>query len=129
MSSRPKGQGSLPHTLGDPYHFADIVTRNPEAVFAASKAQARKNESVISLGKRIGDPVHIGGIALVFVLFLGFWTGALTGLMFRNGTESTPLTTGFSMSLARFMFWNRKVTRSPQLNARENPGTVTLEKV
>lgn len=89
----------MPQTLGDPYRFADIVTRNPEDVFAALEAQAHKNESVISLGKRIGDPVHIGGIALVFVLFLGFWTGALTGLMFRNGTESTPLTTGFLFTI------------------------------
>lgn len=93
------GKGSLPHTLGDPYHFADVVTRSPEAVFAAQEAQARKNESVVSLGKRIGDPVHIGGIALVFVLFVGFWTGALTGLMFRNGTASTPLTTGFLFTI------------------------------
>ena len=107
------GQGSLPHTLGDPYRFADVVTRNPEAVFAAQEAQARKNESVVSLGKRIGDPVHTGGIALVFVLFLGFWTGALTGLMFRNGTASTPLTTGFLFTIVACVAFFAVVLAAP----------------
>lgn len=108
-----QGQGSLPHTLGDPYRFADVVTRNPEAVFAASESEALKNESVMSLGKRIGNPVHLGGIALVFVLLLGFWTGALTGLMFREGTGSTPLTAGFLLTIAAFATFFAVILAAP----------------
>ena len=107
------GRAPLSQTLGDPYRFADVVTRNPEAVFAASESEALKNESVMSLGKRIGNPVHLGGIALVFVLLLGFWTGALTGLMFREGNESTPLTAGFLLTIAAFATFFAVILAAP----------------
>lgn len=107
------GGSPLPQALGDPYRFADVVTRNPEAVFAASESEAHKNESIMSLGKRIGKPVHLGGIGLVFVLLLGFWTGALTGLMFREGTQSTPLTAGFLFTIAAFVVFFAVVLAAP----------------
>lgn len=119
------GGRNLPEILGDPYVFADTVTRNPEAVLSTLggkvSADDMSNISMFSLGKRIGQPVHLAGIGLVFVLVLSAFTGTLTGMMFRDGTESTPLSYGFVFTIVASLVFFGVIIFAPALWTLKHP--------
>lgn len=99
------GPGGLYDTFGDPRTFADALTRQPDllqhhAPVGKGGGDDPLRMSAMQLGTRMGIPVHVGGIVMVFVLVLTMLAGSTTGMMFHDGTLSVGLSAGFCLVVA-----------------------------